>query len=269
MSSSTLPISGACQFTCARAGYCANRDAGSANPPLGSMGWYMLGSMATACWATMLCMFCCILCSCQARCLSIISSSSRGLIHIRPASDRKCLPRASARANRLPHPHCPPALRSPLHTNFFSPECKPSCRFLSCWRANALPQTVQTKGRSSVCVRKCDRRLYALVNLLGHKVHWNVAGCFCTRFEFPLSWAAWYSGSANLRAITLFGTADMDCRRRDAALALPDRSPGDNDAGDTEREESEPDRLRARSTPRCGDKLPGVVGLEMFAPPLL
>ncbi|KAI7514878.1 hypothetical protein KC347_g3 [Hortaea werneckii] len=57
-------------------------------------------------------------------------------------------------------PHTAPDWRLPLQTNFFSPECRPSCRLRSCWRANALPQTVQTKGRSSVCVRRWDRRLW-------------------------------------------------------------------------------------------------------------
>ena len=50
-------------------------------------------------------------------------------------------------------------LAAGLATNFFSPECRPSCLLRSCWRANAVQHTVHTKGRASVCVRRCDRRL--------------------------------------------------------------------------------------------------------------
>lgn len=129
----------------------------------------------------------CISCWCHCCCLSVASSSSRGLMQMRPASERKWRPSASARANRRPQPHWPPCLSSPLQTNFFSPECNPSWRFLSCWRANALPQTVQTNGLSSVWVRRCDRKLYARVKRLGHRVHWKVAGCFCVRLALPFS----------------------------------------------------------------------------------
>lgn len=138
-------------------------------------------------------------------------------MHILPASDLKCRPSASARANRRPQPHCPPVLSSPLQTNFFSPEWRPSCRLRSCCLAKALLQTVQTKGRSSVCVLRCERRLYARVNRLGQREHWNVAGCFCD-LPFAPGWppspgVPAYSGSASLRAMTLFGTDDVDAWR--------------------------------------------------------
>lgn len=97
---------------------------------------------------------------------------------MRPASDLKCRPSASARANLRPQPHWLPDFKSPLQTNFFSPEWRLSCRLRSCCRANALPHTVHTKGRSSVWVLRWDRRLYARVKRLGHSVHWKVAGCF-------------------------------------------------------------------------------------------
>jgi hypothetical protein len=182
------------------------------------------------------------------------------LIHIRPASDLKCRPRASARANLRPQPHSPPAFSSPLHTNFFSPECRPSCRLRSCWRANALPHTVQTNGRSSVCVRRWDRRLYALVKRFGQSVHWKVAGCFWTRFgpPGPLSCAPEpvYSGSARRSAITLFGTDDVDCLR--CRFGEGDRPPAPDpprSSGDREREASDrPDTL--------GDKLDDADGVR-------
>ena len=82
------------------------------------------------------------------------------------------------------------------------------------------------------------------MNRFGHSVHWNVAGCFCTRFA-PLSWLFWYSGSARRNAITLLGTAEVDCRRREGE-AVACRSNGDKDL-DASRED--------RSEPREGDRL--------------
>lgn len=130
---------------------------------------------------------CCCCCwrSSKTRSRSCDSSSRRGLMHTRPASERKWRPRASARANRRPQPHCPLRESSPRQTNFFSPEWRPSWRLRSCCRANALPHTVHTNGRSSVWVRRWDRRLYARVKRFGHRVHWKVAGCFWIRFGSP------------------------------------------------------------------------------------
>lgn len=69
--------------------------------------------------------------------------------------------------------------------------------------------------------------------------------------------------------MTLLGTADIDCRLLDAALALPERSFGDND-GEIDREESDPERLReTKSAPRWLDKLPGVLVRDIPGPPLL
>lgn len=114
----------------------------------------------------------------QAALRSASSSSKSSLIQSLPPSERKCLPRLLARANRRPQPHWPPARRSPSHTNFFSPEWSPSWLFLSFSLVNAFPHTEHTKGRTSPCARRWFRNENALVNRLGQRVHWNVAGCF-------------------------------------------------------------------------------------------
>ena len=57
-------------------------------------------------------------------------------------------------------------------------------------------------------------------------MHWKVAGCFCTRLADPASWLLWFSGSASRNAMTLLGTADVDCLLLEAAER---RSRGDRD----------------------------------------
>lgn len=156
-------------------------------------------------------------------------------MHTLPASLRKWRPSASARANLLPHPHCPPSLRLPRHTNFFSPECSPSCLFLSCCLANAFPQTLQTNGLSSVCVLRCDLRLYARVKRFGQRLHWKVAGCFCVRFEAPDSPGtseAGRLGSARPRRYSRLGTLEVD-ERRDLPDGEGEREPTPAAAGES------------------------------------
>lgn len=80
---------------------------------------------------------------------------------------------------------------------------------------------------------------------MGHSVHWKVAGCFCTRLADPASWLLWFSGSASRNAMTLLGTADVDCLLLEAAER---RSRGDRDRED--------DWLGDRLAPNCPGDVP-------------
>lgn len=109
---------------------------------------------------------------------SCLASSYKGVIHLLPLSVLKCLPRASLLANFLLQPQGLPSFSLPPHTYLFLPVCKSSCLFLSCWRANALPQIEQMNGLSLVCVLRWDFKLYGLVNFFPQTSQAKFAGFF-------------------------------------------------------------------------------------------
>jgi len=83
-------------------------------------------------------------------------------LHSEPPSDRRCLLRASNRLKVFLHPG--------HRFDCDLVECRAWCRLQSCCLAKPFlqPGQSQTYGRSSVCERKCPRKLKRLVKVLPH-----------------------------------------------------------------------------------------------------
>lgn len=102
-------------------------------------------------------------------------------LHAAPPSDLRCLLSASVLENDFPHPAhaCWTAML----------ECSVMCRLQSCFRAKLFPHPGHShaNGLSSVCERRCPRRLNRLVNVLPHPGtgQWN-----CASFRRRLALAA-------------------------------------------------------------------------------